>query len=201
MLVMNQDDILTSSQMLDRKYTNLQWNVRTRFSKAFGWWKLFIALTGNYIENRNKSMLSEQMISFDHRMLSLSFDYSLQPCKYISVEGKEGFLYSKLSSKITNGVFSSHTNSELILNVFPSKSWRLKWEHQLLLSHKPIHSSIYFMDAAVSYIYKQIEFEFSMNNLLNKKSFQQTSYSSMMEENSLNYFRSREGLLKVMISF
>jgi hypothetical protein len=201
MLVMNQDNILTSSQMFDKKYTNLQWNIRSRLSKAFGWWKLFTALRGNYSENRNKNMLSGQMITFENRMLSLSFDYSLQPCKYISVEGKEGFSYSKLSSKITDGVSSSHTKNELTLNAFPSSNWKLKWRHQLLISHKPVHSSIYFMDTAVSYLYKQVEFEFSMNNILNKSYFQQIAYSSMMEESTLNYFRSREGLIKVMINF
>lgn len=48
MLGTRQDGILSSNEMFDIRHRNLYWNARTRFSKNFGWWKLFTALTGNY---------------------------------------------------------------------------------------------------------------------------------------------------------
>ncbi|MCD8093118.1 MAG: carboxypeptidase-like regulatory domain-containing protein [Bacteroides sp.] len=201
MLSTRQDNILSSNEMLDIKYRNLYWNVRTRLSKNFGWWKLFTGLTINYSQDRTKNLLSEEIIPYTSKNLLAAFNYSVHPCKYISIEGSEKYLHSALSSKITQGVYSEYLHSNLTINTFPTKEWKLKWNNQYLLSKKPIRSSIYFMDIATSYLWKKMEVELSINNILNKQNFQQTTYSSMSESTTLNYFRPREAIIKIRMNF
>lgn len=201
MLSTKQDGILSSNEMLDIKHRNLYWNARTRLSKNFGWWKLFTALTGNYSQSQTKNLLSEKIVPYTTKNLSLTFNFSVQPCKYISIEGSEEYLRSALSSEITQGVHTEYFHSNLTFNLFPTSNWRLKWDNQYLLGRKPIYSSIYFMDIATSYLWKKVEIEFSINNVLNKRNFQQTTYSSMSESTTLNYFRPREILIKMRLNF
>nr|WP_302831493.1 carboxypeptidase-like regulatory domain-containing protein [uncultured Bacteroides sp.] len=201
MLSSKQDDILSSNEILDIKHRNLYWNARTRLSKNFGWWKLFTSLTGNYSQSQTKNLLSEEVVPYTTKNLSLAFKFSVQPCKYISVEGSEEYLRSTLSSEITQGVHAEYYHSILTFNAFPTNSWKLKWDNQYLLSRKPVYSSIFFMDIATSYLWKKVEIELSINNVLNKRSFQQTTYSSMSESTTLNYFRPREILIKMRMNF
>lgn len=197
----NQDGVLNSVEMADIKHRSMQWNVRTRFSKSFGRWKLFTGFTGNYNEARDKSLLSDVMVPYTSRNLLLSLDFSMQPCKYISIEGSEKYIHSALSSTITKGISSEYFRSNLMVNIFPATDWKLKWNNLLITGNKPVHSSIYFMDAAASYSLKRLEIELTVNNVLNKQNFQQTIYSSMNESSTLNYFRPREILAKFMVSF
>ncbi|RGN31392.1 hypothetical protein [Bacteroides oleiciplenus] len=201
MLSIEHDGILSSSKVFNQKHHSLYWSIRSRLSKSFGLWKLFIALTGDYHENRSKSLLSNEITPYTSKNFLLSFNYALQPCQYISIEGNEKFFYSALSSDITINTYSKYTRNELTINLFPSSKWSLKWNHLYLLSHKPISSSIYFMDIALSFLYKKIEVQLKVNNILNKHQFQQTVYSSMSESSTINYFRSREALVKIAIGF
>ena len=57
------------------------------------------------------------------------------------------------------------------------------------------------MDIGTSYLWGKVEIEFSFNNVLNKRNFQQTTYSSMSESTTLNYFRPREILIKMRLNF
>lgn len=201
MLSTRQNGILSSNEMLDIKHRNLYWNIRTRVSKSFGGWKLYTALTGNYGQALTKSLLSGEIIPYTAKNLSLAFNFSAQPCKYISIEGSEKYLRSALSSEITHDVYSEYFHSNLTINAFPTKNWTLKWKNQYLASKKPVRSSIYFMDIAASYLWKKMEVELSINNILNKRNFQQTTYVSMSESTTLNYFRPREAIVKLRMSF
>lgn len=201
MLSIQQNGILISNEILDIKHRNLYWNIRTRVSKSFWGWKLYTALTGNYGQTLTKSLLSEEIIAYTAKDLSLAFNFSAQPCRYISIEGSEKYLRSTLSSQITRGVYSEYFQSNLIINAFPIKNWTLKWKNQYLVSKKPVRSSIYFMDIAASYLWKKMEVELSINNILNKRNFQQTIYASMSESTTLNYFRPREAIVKWRMSF
>lgn len=197
----SQDGILTTSEMVDLKHRNLNWNLRTRVSKTFGFWKLFTGFTASYNENRSKSLLSGELVPFTSKSISAAFDFALQPHKCISVEGSERYLRSMLSSPIIEPTSSNSFRSTLAINVFPADQWKVKLNNLWVSGSKPTPSSIYFMDAAVSYLYKQVELELNVTNIFDKKSFRQTTYSSMSEQFTLNYFHPREITAKLMISF
>ena len=197
----NQNGVLNSGEMIDRKHRNTQWNIRTRLSKNFWWWKLYAAFTGSYNETENKNLLSGVVIPYTSKSAQFAFNLSIQPCKYVSIEGSERYIHSALSSTITQGISSEYFRSNLTVNLFPSANWKLKWSNLWITGNKPVHSSVYFMDAAVSYLHKQLEIELTGNNILNRRTFQQTIYSSMTESSTLSHFRTREIVVKLMVSF
>lgn len=196
-----QDGVLNAGEMVDKKHQSTQWNLRTRLSKSFGIWKLFVGFTGHYNENRDKSLLSDVAVPFKSQSLLLALDFSMQPSKYISIEGNGKFLYSNLSSNITQRISSEYYRNSLSVNLFPAPNWKLRWDNLSIIGNEPIHSSVYFMDARASYSFKRIEVELSIRNLLNKQDFKQTMYASMSESQTANYFRPREVLLKCMVAF
>lgn len=201
MLSSNQNGVLNSGGMIDMRHRNTQWNVRTRLSKNWWWWKLYVGFTGSYNETENKNLLSGVVVPYTSKNVQLALNMSIQPCKYISIEGSERYIHSALSSIITQDISSEYFRSNLTFNLFPSENWKLKWNNLWITGNKPVRSSVYFMDAAVSYLRKQLEIELTGNNMLNKRAFQQTIYSSMSESLTLNHFRAREILVKLMISF
>ena len=195
------EGVLTSVEMIDKKHRTTGWNLRTKISKGFGWWKLFTEFTAGYNENRMKTILSDQLVPYTSKSSWMNLNVALQPCKYISFEGDQKYARSSLKSSIMKGYRSESYRTNFTVNAFPNDNWKLKWSHLWMVSSKPISSSIYFMDAGVSYLFKKIEIELSMNNILNKKSYSQTIYSSVSEQTTLNYFRPREIMAKVYITF
>lgn len=201
MLSYNQRGVLNYGEMVDVKNRNMQWGVQTRLSKSFGQWKLFTGFTGSYNEVRDKNLLSDVLVPYTSKNILLSLNFSMQPCKYISMEGSGKYLYLTLSNSITKGISSKYFRSNLAINVFPTTNWKLKWNNLWTTGNRPVYSSIYFMDAAVSYLFKRVEVELIMNNMLDKRNLQQTIYSSISESLTLNYFRPREILIRLMVNF
>lgn len=195
------EGVLTSVEMIDKKHRTTNWSLRTKVSKGFGWWKLFTEFTAGYNESRMKTILSDQLVPYTSKNSWMNLNLALQPCKYISFEGDQRYSRSTLKSSIMKGYSSESYRTNCTVNAFPNDNWKLKWSHLWMVSSKPISSSIYFMDAGVSYLFKKIEIELSMNNILNKKSYSQTIYSSVSEQTTLNYFRPREIMAKVYITF
>ncbi|NCC10454.1 MAG: hypothetical protein EOM31_08120 [Bacteroidia bacterium] len=195
------EGVLTSVELVDKKHRNTNWSLRTKVSKGFGWWKLFTEFTAGYNENRMKTILSDQLVPYTSRNGWMNLNLALQPCKYFSFEGSQNYARSTLKSSIMKGYSSESYRTSLSLNAFPNDHWKMKWNHLWMVSRKPISSSIYFMDAATSYLFKKVEIELSMNNILNKKTFSQTVYSSVSEQTTLNYFRPREVMAKLYITF
>lgn len=200
-LSFSQDGILTSSEMVDLKHQGLNWNLRMRLSKTFSFWKLFTGFTASYNDSRNKSLLSGELVPFDSKTVSAAFDFALQPHRCISIEGSERYSRAMLSSPIIESISSGTFRGNLTVNVFPTEKWKVKLNNLWVSSSKPTPSSIYFMDAAVSYLHKKAEIELNVNNIFNNKSFRQTVHAATSEQFTLNYFRPREIVVKLMISF
>lgn len=200
MLASYQDGILSSYEMFDKKHRDLSWNIRTRISKSFGWNKLFTAFTGSYGQYKTKNLLAEEVIPFHSDALTLALNASLQPSKFISIDANTKYLYSTLTSSITPNVYSESFQTNVSVNIFPTANWTFKCHNQLMQSKKPIYSSIYFLDLSSSYLWKKVEIELCINNLLNKRNFKTTTYTQMTESTTLNYFRSREFLVKLRMN-
>lgn len=196
-----QEGVLTSSEMVDMKYRDLSWSLRSRASKTFGTWKLFTALTADYGETRNRSLLSGEVVPYTSRNLWLGFDLSMQPSRYFTVEASQQYLYSSLGSRLTRGVSSEHFRTNASIHIFPTDHWKIKWHNAWVLGTKPLSSSVFFMDVAVSYLFMRCEVELAANNLLNNRSFEQTLFSSMSESTMRNHFRPREVVVKFRIGF
>ena len=184
------------TQMIEAKHRFISWNVHSKVSKTFSFWKTFIGITGNYTHNRQKTLLYENLVPFQSQTLTFAPAYATQPLKQLSIEGKTHLSYSTLKSSITPYTHILKMSSNIEINVFPTTLLKLKWTHSLFNNYHPVRSSIYFMNLSTTYSFRKFDLELLANNLLNNKEHQQTYLYTLTEHSIVQRFRSREILLK-----
>lgn len=196
-----QQNGLHATEMVDYPHHTLQWTCRTRLSKTFAFWKTFVGLTAQYLENRRKLMLEEEVVPYQTQSVTVSGNYALQPNRYLSIEGTERFNHTTLSSGILPDSYAIHLNNRIDVNVFPSPHWKFQWSHAWYLNYKPTHSSIYFMNGSLTYTAQPYSIELVANNILNKRMYLQNTLHALTERTVNQQFRPREFLVKVSCLF
>lgn len=192
-----QQDGLHATEMVDCPYHTLQWTARTRLSKTFSFWKTFVGVTAQYMENRQKLMLENEVVPYRTKSVIVSGNYALQPNRYLSMEGTEHFGHTTLSSSIQSDSYALHLTNRLEVNIFPVSDWKFQWSHAWYLNWKPTRSSIYFMDFSLEYTKQKYSIGLQANNALNKRMYQYNALSSLTERTINQTFRPRELLIKI----
>lgn len=192
-----QQDGLHATEMVDCPYHTLQWTARTRLSKTFSFWKTFVGVTAQYMENRQKLMLENEVVPYRTKSVIVSGNYALQPNRYLSMEGTEHFGHTTLSSGIQPDSYALHLTNRLEVNIFPVSDWKFQWSHAWYLNWKPTRSSIYFMDLSLEYTKQKYSIGLQANNALNKRIYQYNALSSLTERTINQTFRPRELLIKI----
>ncbi len=192
-----QQDGLHATEMVDCPYHTLQWTARTRLSKTFSFWKTFVGVTAQYMENRQKLMLENEVVPYRTKSVIVSGNYALQPNRYLSMEGTEHFGHTTLSSGIQPDSYALHLTNRLEVNIFPVSDWKFQWSHAWYLNWKPTRSSIYFMDFSLEYTKQKYSIGLQANNALNKRIYQYNALSSLTERTINQTFRPRELLIKI----
>lgn len=192
-----QQDGLHATEMVDCPYHTLQWTARTRLSKTFSFWKTFVGVTAQYMENRQKLMLENEVVPYRTKSVIVSGNYALQPNRYLSMEGTEHFGHTTLSSGIQPDSYALHLTNRLEVNIFPVSDWKFQWSHAWYLNWKPTRSSIYFMDFSLEYTKQKYSIGLQANNALNKRMYQYNALSSLTERTINQTFRPRELLIKI----
>lgn len=196
-----QKEMLHATEMVDCPHHTLQWTARTRFSKTFAFWKIFVGITAQYTENHQKLMLEEEVTPYQNKSVMVSGNYALQPNRYLSIEGAERFGHTTLSSGIQPDSHAMTLTNQFDVNIFPAAAWKFQWSHAWYLNYKPVRSSIYFMNLSLTYTLQRYSIELLINNALNKRMYQQNTLTSLMENTVNQMFRPREFLMKVSYQF
>lgn len=196
-----QKEMLHATEMVDCPHHTLQWTARTRFSKTFAFWKIFVGITAQYTENHQKLMLEEEVTPYQNKSVMVSGNYALQPNRYLSIEGAERFGHTTLSSGIQPDSHAMTLTNQFDVNIFPAAAWKFQWSHAWYLNYKPVRSSIYFMNLSLTYTLQRYSIELLINNALNKRMYQQNTLTSLMENTVSQMFRPREFLMKVSYQF
>lgn len=196
-----QQDGLHATEMVDCPHHTLQWTTRTRLSKTFSFWKTFVGITAQYMENHQKMMLENEVVPYRTKSVIVSSNYALQPNRYLSMEGTEHFGHTTLSSGIQPNSYALHLTNRLDVNIFPASAWKFQWSHAWYLNWKPTRSSIYFMDFSLAYTKQKYSIELQAHNALNKRIYQHNILSSLTERTINQTFRPRELLIKASYIF
>lgn len=196
-----QEEMLHATEMIDYKHNTFQWNVRTRLSKTFSFWKTFVGITAQYMENKSKLMLEEDIVPYQTNSVVVTGNYALQPNRYISIEGSERFGHTTLSSGIMSDSYAYNLVNKLDINIFPASLWKFKWSNAWYINYKPVHSSIYFMNFSLAYTPKKYSIELLVNNALDRQMYLQNTLTSLSERIVNQSFRPREYLVKISYMF
>lgn len=198
----NSDLILSLCKTYYRPYTSHVGGVKTRLSKTFAWSKLFMAIGANYSQSGDEILLEEQPISSTTKVVTLNFEYSLQPCRYINVEGKSSASYinSLLHYEGSTPAEAWHYKHKLDVNLIFSSQWRAQLGNSL--SHDNKNKQItYFADASLTFSHRLFDIEASVHNLFNHSHLDNVYIDNLTEQYTSLTLRPREFILKVMFSF
>ena len=158
----------------DKEYAMQTIGVSSRVSKSFGWAKTLVGLGASHMVT-DYCMLVSGIVN-DARMntTSVSFNYSLRPARFLSVEGKSNVNIYK-QKNLTAPELSSDPTTDwehfLKLYVFPAKGWMLSVKNELFHTNDKSIGVNHFLDLAIGYKAKRWKFSVTTNNLFDASEF------------------------------
>ena len=130
---------------------------------------------------------------------SVSFNYSLRPARFLSVEGKSNVNIYK-QKNLTAPELSSDPTTDwehlLKLYVFPAKGWMLSVKNELFHTNDKSIGVNHFLDLAIGYKAKRWELSVTANNLIDTAEFERRTLGNTIEWYSITRLRPREVLAK-----
>ena len=183
----------------DKEYAMQTIGVSGRVSKSFGWAKTLVGIGASH-NITDYNMLVSGIVN-DARMntTAVSFNYSLRPARFLSVEGKSNVNIYK-QKNLTAPELSSDPTTDwehfLKLYVFPAKGWMLSVKNELFHTNDKSISMNHFLDLAIAYKAKRWEFSVTANNLIGTSEFERRALGNTIESYSITRLRPREVLAK-----
>ncbi len=180
-------------------YDSKTYMVNARFSKSFNWWKSLFVLNGGFVNMKNAQFTAGKLQDYEMNNYIASASFSARPLRFFSVELKSSWSQQHLDSPTAD----SKVN---------------QWRHQADLSfpitdnlllgiNNAFHQSVetnensWFSDFYANYIYKRVEFQLRVNNIMGKSSYEREFVTSI-ERNYYRYtLRPREFILGVSFNF
>lgn len=183
----------------DKEYIMQTIGVSGRVSKSFGWAKTLVGIGASH-NITDYNMLVSGIVN-DARMntTAVSFNYSLRPARFLSVEGKSNVNIYK-QKNLTSPELSSDPTTDwehfLKLYVFPAKGWMLSVKNELFHTNDKSIGINHFLDITIGYKAKRWEFSVTANNLIGTSEFERRSLGNTIESYSVTRLRPREFLAK-----
>lgn len=183
----------------DKEYIMQTIGVSGRISKSFGWAKTLIGLGASH-NITDYSMLVSGIVN-DARMntTAVSFNYSLRPARFLSVEGKSNVnIYKQKNLTAPELSFNPTTDWEhfLKLSVFPAKGWMLSVKNELFHTNDKSIGVNHFLDFSIAYKAKRWELSVTANNFIGTSEFERRTLGNTIESYSVTRLRPREFLTK-----
>lgn len=181
-------------------YTTHTFGTRGSIAKSFSWASLYIGLSGSYIVNQYKLLISKKLDNAQMTSTMLKLDYSMHPCKILSIEGYSSFRNNKQENRSEPERFKSTTVSswehKLGFHLLPDEHWMVSLNNELYHSKGQNLGVNYYCDLTVSYKTKRWELSFLTYNLFGTSQFKRQSISNTIMSYSITTLRPREYMVK-----
>lgn len=154
--------------------------------------------------NRNESHLLSQRQSVN----SVSTGWSVggkingNPCRWFSFDYRIDYSDSRLTMNGVSESWLSTMENELSLTFIPHRKWQwtVSGEHYRNELTEHNYKDIVMLDTRLTYqINKRIEFSASLTNILNKRSYNYTTYSQLSSFESRRHLRGRQLLFSISL--
>ena len=154
--------------------------------------------------NRNESHLLSQRQSVN----SVSTGWSIggkingNPCRWFSFDYRIDYSDSRLTMNGVSESWLSTMENELSLTFIPHRKWQwtVSGEHYRNELTEHNYKDIVMLDTRLTYqLNKRIEFVASLTNILNKRSYNYTTYSQLSSFESLRHLRGRQLLFSISL--
>lgn len=154
--------------------------------------------------NRNESHLLSQRQSVN----SVSTGWSVggkingNPCRWFSFDYRIDYSDSRLTMNGVSESWLSTMENELSLTFIPHRKWQwtVSGEHYRNELTEHNYKDIMMLDTRLTYqLNKRIEFSASLTNILNKRSYNYTTYSQLSSFESRRHLRGRQLLFSISL--
>lgn len=154
--------------------------------------------------NRNESHLLSQRQSVNSVSTGWSIGGKINgtPCRWFSFDYRIDYSDSRLTMNGVSESWLSTMENELSLTFIPHRKWQwtVSGEHYRNELTEPNYKDIVMLDTRLTYqLNKRIEFVASLTNILNKRSYNYTTYSQLSSFESRRHLRGRQLLFSISL--
>lgn len=154
--------------------------------------------------NRNESHLLSQRQSVNSVSTGWSVGGKINgtPCRWFSFDYRIDYSDSRLTMNGVSESWLSTMENELSLTFIPHRKWQwtVSGEHYRNELTEPNYKDIVMLDTRLTYqLNKRIEFVASLTNILNKRSYNYTTYSQLSSFESRRHLRGRQLLFSISL--
>lgn len=154
--------------------------------------------------NRNESHLLSQRQSVNSVSTGWSVGGKINgtPCRWFSFDYRIDYSDSRLTMNGVSESWLSTMENELSLTFIPHRKWQwtVSGEHYRNELTEHNYKDIVMLDTRLTYqLNKRIEFAASLTNILNKRSYNYTTYSQLSSFESRRHLRGRQLLFSISL--
>lgn len=154
--------------------------------------------------NRNESHLLSQRQSVNSVSTGWSVGGKINgtPCRWFSFDYRIDYSDSRLTMNGVSESWLSTMENELSLTFIPHRKWQwtVSGEHYRNELTEHTYKDIVMLDTRLTYqLNKRIEFVASLTNILNKRSYNYTTYSQLSSFESRRHLRGRQLLFSISL--
>lgn len=154
--------------------------------------------------NRNESHLLSQRQSVNSVSTGWSIGGKINgtPCRWFSFDYRIDYSDIRLTMNGVSESWLSTMENELSLTFIPHRKWQwtVSGEHYRNELTEPNYKDIVMLDTRLTYqLNKRIEFVASLTNILNKRSYNYTTYSQLSSFESRRHLRGRQLLFSISL--
>lgn len=154
--------------------------------------------------NRNESHLLSQQQSVNSVSTGWSVGGKINgtPCRWFSFDYRIDYSDSRLTMNGVSESWLSTMENELSLTFIPHRKWQwtVSGEHYRNELTEHNYKDIVMLDTRLTYqLNKRIEFSASLTNILNKRSYNYTTYSQLSSFESRRHLRGRQLLFSISL--
>lgn len=159
-------------------------------------------INGSFSRNESHLLSQKQSVNSVSTGWSVGGKINGSPCRWFSFDYRIEYSDSRLTMNGMSESWLSTMENELSLTFIPHSKWQwtVSGEHYCNELTEHNYKNIVMLDTKLTFqLNKKIEFAASLTNILNKRSYNYTTYSQLSSFESQRQLRGRQLLLSVML--
>lgn len=159
-------------------------------------------ISGSFSRNESHLLSQQRSVNSVSTGWSIGGKINGNPCRCFSFDYRIDYSDSRLTMNGLSESWLSTMENELSLTFIPHRKWQwtVSGEHYRNELTQHNYKNIVMLDTKLTFqLNKKIEFAASLTNILNKRSYNYTTYSQLSSFESQRQLRGRQLLLSVML--
>ena len=159
-------------------------------------------INGSFSRNESHLLSQKQSVNSVSTGWSVGGKINGSPCRWFSFDYRIDYSDSRLTMNGLSESWLSALENELSLTFIPHRKWQwtVGGEHYLNELTEHNYKNIVMLDTRLTFqLNKRIEFAASLTNMLNKRSYNYTTYSQLSSFESRRQLRGRQLLFSITI--